>query len=63
MLDTRLDWGEDRWVGIGLLEARIVIVVFTRREDEILCIISMRKATEDERNRFERALQDKFGGA
>lgn len=44
-LDDREDYGEDRWIGIGLLDARVVVLVFTEREreneEEIVRIISL----------------------
>ncbi len=27
--DQRQDYGEDRWIGIGMLDGRVAIVVFT----------------------------------
>jgi uncharacterized DUF497 family protein len=60
-LDTREDYGEDRWNGIGLLGNRIVVVVFTERGEEIIRIISLRKALKHERKKFEEALSDRLG--
>jgi len=65
-LDDREDYGEDRWIGIGLLDARIVVVVFTERErenaeEEIIRIISLRKALTHERTQYEQALRDRLG--
>ncbi len=37
------DYGEERWIAIGLLEAIVVFVVFTRREPDIIRVISMQK--------------------
>jgi len=31
-LDDREDYGEDRWIGIGLLSGRVVVVVYTELE-------------------------------
>ena len=42
-LDERQSYGEDRLVTIGLLDGRMVVLVWTRRE-EIHRIISLRKA-------------------
>ena len=61
--DTRQDYGEDRFVGIGFLESLIIVVVFTRREPDIIRVISMRKATQDEKRRFETALQNQLGSS
>ena len=53
-LDTRYDYGEDRWIGIGMTHSRVVVVVFTERDDgETIRIISMRKALKHERKRYE----------
>jgi len=57
-LDTREDYGEDRWLGIGMLGNRVVFVTFTQPDPDILRIISLRKALKDERDRFEEALKD-----
>ncbi len=60
-LDTRANYGEDRWSGIGLLGNRIVVVVFTERGGGIIRMISLRKASKYERKKFEEALRDGLG--
>lgn len=45
--DDREDYGEQRMIGIGLLEHLLVLVVHVER-DETINIISMRKAESDE---------------
>ena len=35
-LDTKEDYGEDRWNGIGLLGNRIVVMVFTERGEDTI---------------------------
>lgn len=42
---------EDRYVAIGLAEAKTLVVVFTQRRENIR-IISARKATPSERRRY-----------
>lgn len=59
--DTRADYGEDRWTGIGFLGNRIVVVVFTERGEDVTRIISLRKALKHERKKFEDALRDRLG--
>ena len=59
-LDTREDYGEDRWISIGFLQNFIVVVTYTEREDMIR-IISLRKALKHERTRFEEALRNELG--
>jgi len=59
--DTREDYGEPRWIGIGILESVCVLVAFTERSDgEVIRIISMRKALSHERKAFEKTIQDKL---
>jgi len=61
-LDDRADYGEDRWMGVGMMSNGIVIVlVFTERGRETIRIISMRKATKNERTRYEKAIKDRLG--
>jgi uncharacterized protein len=50
--DDRREYGEMRFQTYGLLDDRLVIVVWTPR-DEARHIISMRKCNDRERKRFE----------
>lgn len=50
--DIDSDSGELRFVSIGYLRDKIVVVVWCYRDDEIR-IISMRKATRKEKKRYE----------
>ena len=59
-LDTREDYGEDRWIGIGFLKTLVAVVVYTESED-VIRIISLRKALRHERARFEEALRNELG--
>ena len=60
-VDDRHDYGEQRITTIGLLDGRMVVVVWTwRGEDcprEFKGVISMRKANEREQRRY----QDRMG--
>jgi uncharacterized protein len=49
--DTRLSYGEPRWVTVGILEGRIVVLVYTERSDK-LRFISLRKATRYEQRSY-----------
>jgi uncharacterized DUF497 family protein len=60
-LDTRQDHGEARWIGIGSLRGRVVVVVFTEPGSGTISIISLRKAVKRERVRYEKALKDRLG--
>lgn len=58
-LDTRMDYGEDRWVGIGVCKNRVVVVVYVEDEvNETIRVISLRKALSHERQRYEEYLSD-----
>jgi uncharacterized DUF497 family protein len=57
-LDEREDYGEDRWIAIGLLKGIVVVIVFTERGENTIRVISLRKALKDERNRYEKAIRD-----
>ena len=61
-LDDREDYGEDRWIGIGIISSGIVVVfIFTEKDQETIRMISMRKATKNERTRYEKAIKDELG--
>jgi len=51
--DTRHNYGEQRMIGIGLLDFLVVLIVHVESEDETR-IISMRKAESDETDLFYR---------
>ncbi len=57
-LDQRSNYGEDRWLGIGFLRNSIAVVVWTERHDNIIRIISARRANKYEQKRFEQYLSD-----
>ena len=59
-LDTRQDYGEDRWVGIGLIHGRVVVLVFAQPRPEAIRVISLRKATKRESMLFEREVVRKL---
>ena len=55
--DARHDYGEDRWVTIGIAKNRVVVVVYTEDDtNEVIRIISLRKALSYERKRFQEYL-------
>ena len=49
--DDRQDYGEQRMIGIGLLESLVVLIVHVESETNIR-IISMRKADSNETNLY-----------
>lgn len=49
--DSRHDYGEQRWVTLGLLQSKVVVLVHTETAEEIR-IISMREATKHEQQLF-----------
>jgi uncharacterized DUF497 family protein len=50
-LDDRLDYGEERYVIIGMADNRLLTVVYTPRGD-IIRLISAREATTLEKRRY-----------
>jgi uncharacterized protein len=52
-IDKRKDYKEERWVGIGILKGIIAIIVYTEDDiNEVVRIISVRKATSYESKRY-----------
>jgi uncharacterized protein len=56
--DDCFDYGEDRWFGIGFLGSGIAIVVWTERREDVIRVISARRANRHEQQRFEKYLSD-----
>ncbi len=56
--DTREDYGERRWRGIGTVRGRTVAVIFTEPTLETIRIISLRRADYEERQEYEKAIED-----
>jgi uncharacterized DUF497 family protein len=54
-VDDRRDYGEVRWISLGLLRGRMVVLVWTARGDA-RHVISMRKANEREQEKHGRQL-------
>ena len=53
-LDDRHDYDEDRWICIGALKHIIAVVVFTELDEETVRIISARKASKYEREKYKK---------
>ncbi len=53
-VDDRQNYGEERWVGVAPQGGRLYAVVFTLGEDETVRVISLRRATNREIERYER---------
>ena len=54
--DDREDYGERRWIGMGRLGERVMVVAFTKRERNVIRIISCRKANHREVSYYEQAI-------
>jgi uncharacterized DUF497 family protein len=60
-LDDREDYDEERWVALGMLDGRVVVVVYTEPYEDTIHFISLRKALPYERKRYERYLKNRLG--
>ena len=49
--DLREDYGERRWITLGLSGTKVTVIVHTEAEDEVR-VISMREANDDEQHLF-----------
>ena len=54
--DSRKNYGESRITSIGLLNGRLMVIIHTRRGSNYR-IISMRKANERERQRYQKPIK------
>lgn len=56
--DKRGAYGEQRFVALGMLREIVVVVVFAETEEELIRIISMRKAIRNEQQVYFERLSD-----
>ena len=57
-LDSREDYGEERWVALGLMKAMMAVVVYVGCNGPVIRIISARKATKHEAKRYEQSIKN-----
>jgi len=57
ILDDRFDYGERRFVTVGLLKGRAVVIGHTETH-EVIRIISVRKATRNEKIKYFEEIED-----
>ncbi len=55
VLDDRFDYGEERWLAIGPIGAKLYALAFTERGKNKVRIISLRPATKNERKNYVQA--------
>src|ERR1700687_5413492 len=60
-LDEQQEYGEDSWIGTGMLNTTVVVAVFTEPGEDTIRMISLRKALAYERARYEEAYRDELG--
>ncbi len=48
LLDDRFDYPEERYLTVGVVERRVVVIAHTET-DEVIRIISVRRATQNEK--------------
>ncbi len=56
--DLREDYGEERWLAIGMTSGRIAFVAFAQTSSDTIRVIPLRKANHAERKEYEEALQN-----
>jgi uncharacterized DUF497 family protein len=57
-MDDSEDYGEERWIALGAVGSRLYQVVYTWRGEHLMRIISARRANENEREDYFRAVYD-----
>lgn len=50
--DSRFDYGEQRWITMGLFGSQVVVLVVHTETEEEIHVISIRKADKDEQALF-----------
>ncbi len=62
-LDERQTYGTNHWTGIGMLDRRAVVIVYTELNLNTLRVLSLRKALPHERQRYEQKLRNELGAS
>ncbi|MEW5913211.1 MAG: BrnT family toxin [Thermodesulfobacteriota bacterium] len=62
-LDRREEYGEDRYVGTGWIGQRVAVIAFSQPEPDVIRVISLRKATKKERERFEKEIAKRLASS
>lgn len=57
ILDERFEYGEPRFITLGLLSGRVVVIAHTET-NEVIRIISVRKATKNEEASYFKEIAD-----
>ncbi len=54
IFDDREEYGEDRWITIGMVDPAVLVVVYTMRgqDGETIRLISARRANENEKRAY-----------
>jgi len=60
ILFARPDTREDRWVGIRMIRGCVAVVAFAERDPDTIRIISLRKASQNERRQYAKAIENEL---
>ena len=55
-VDDREDYGEVRWIALGLVDMEVYRVVYTMRAEDLVRILSAQKASKDEKEFYFREI-------
>ena len=59
-LDDKENYGEDRLIGLGFIQGRVVVIVYSEPEEDTIRVISLRKASKNERESFEKDIAQRL---
>ena len=59
--DDRVNYDEKRYIGTGFMKNMIAIVIFIEKDDDVIRIISARKANKYESKIFEKEIKNRLG--
>lgn len=54
-IDDDMDYGEERFVATGFIDDRVCVLVYAERGDTVR-VISLRRATNEEKRRYEESI-------
>jgi len=60
-LDSNEAYREDRFIGLGFIKGRVMVMVFTEPKPDTIRVVSLRKAKKHEQEEFEKAIGNRLG--
>ena len=59
-IDNREDYGEDRWIGLGVIKEFVIVIAYSEPKEETTRLISIRKANKNESKNYHTQIKNEL---